>query len=118
MYFCDGSDSAVLVAENGPGRIIGCVHVLIDRRLAEGRRGEITSIVVDERARSRGTGALLVRAAAAWLQRRDIERLRIRCNARRQRAHRFYEQLGFQLTKQQKVFDIATDAMANLPSAT
>ena len=41
---------------------------------------------------------------------RGIGSLRVRCNAIRDRAHRFYERLGFQTTKSQKVFDIATDA--------
>lgn len=107
-------DSAVLVAENDHGRIVGCVHVLIDCRLAEGRRGEISSIVVDDHLRSRGTGAMLVQAAAAWLKSRGIGRLRVRCNAVRDRAHRFYDKLGFQQTKQQKVFDAPVDNLTDL----
>jgi len=106
---CNREDSAVLVAESDRRRIIGCVHVLIDCRLAEGRRGEISSIVVDDRRRSRGTGAMLVQAAAAWLKSRGIGRLRVRCNAVRDRAHVFYDRLGFQQTKQQKVFDAPID---------
>jgi GNAT superfamily N-acetyltransferase len=99
----------ILVAEAEAGRVIGCLQVLVDNRLAEGRRGEIVSLVVAAEARSRGIGAELVAAAAHWLQDRGIGRLRVRCNAVRERAHRFYERLGFQLTKSQKVFDIAVD---------
>ena len=112
---CGKTDSTVLAAEDGHHRITGCAHVLIDARLAEGRRGEISSIVVDARVRSRGTGARLVQAAAAWLQARNIARLRIRCNARRDQAHRFYETLGFRLTKTQNVFDIPVDALSDRP---
>ena len=101
----DRDDSAILVAENDRKRVIGCAHVLIDHRLAEGRRGEISSIVVDDHLRSSGTGAMLVQAAAAWLKSRGVGRLRVRCNAVRDRAHRFYDKLGFRQTKQQKVFD-------------
>jgi N-acetylglutamate synthase-like GNAT family acetyltransferase len=96
----------VLVAENDRGQLAGCIHVAIDCRLAEGRKGEITSLVVDEAQRSNGTGARLVLAASDWLQARGLDRLRVRCNAVRHRAHAFYEGLGFQLTKTQKVFDL------------
>ena len=58
----------------------------------------------------KGIGADLVAAAQKWLQARGIGSLRVRCNAVRDRAHRFYERLGFRLTKSQKVFDIAVDA--------
>jgi N-acetylglutamate synthase-like GNAT family acetyltransferase len=102
-------DSAVLVAENGRHQIIGCVHVLIDYRLAEGRRGEISSIVVDDRRRNGGIGPMLVQAAAAWLKTQSVGRLRVRCNVVRDRAHRFYDKLGFRQTKQQKVFDAPVD---------
>ena len=103
-------DAAILVAVSEDGQTIGCLHVLIDDRLAEGRRGEISSLVVAAGMRSRGIGEELVTAAQKWLQNRGIGSLRVRCNAIRDRAHRFYERLGFQTTKSQKVFDIATDA--------
>ncbi len=82
-------------------------QALVDNRLAEGQRGEITSLVVAAEVRSRGIGAELVAAVTQWLQSRGIGRMRVRCNAVRERAHRFYETHGFELTKTQKVFDIA-----------
>jgi N-acetylglutamate synthase-like GNAT family acetyltransferase len=111
QYLADlDEDAAILVAVSEDGQTIGCLHVLIDDRLAEGRRGEISSLVVAAGMRSRGIGEDLVAAAQKWLQDRSIGHLRVRCNAIRDRAHRFYERLGFQTTKSQKVFDIATDA--------
>ena len=104
------AETAVLLAEDTRRQIIGCVHVMVDYRLAEGRRGEISSIVVDAGARERGVGAGLVAAAAEWLQARGIDRMRVRCNAVRERAHRFYERLGFETAKTQKVFDHPTGA--------
>jgi N-acetylglutamate synthase-like GNAT family acetyltransferase len=103
-------DAAILVAVDEDGRLVGCLHVLVDNRLAEGRRGEITSLVVAADVRSRGIGADMVAASQKWLQERGIGSLRVRCNAVRDRAHRFYARLGFQLTKSQKVFDITVDA--------
>ena len=113
---CGQADSAILVAQDDRGRLTGCAQVLIDHRLAEGRRGEIASIVVDGRLRGRGTGARLVQAAGAWLASRGVQRMRVRCNAARDRARRFYERLGFQLTKTQNVFDIPIDGLSG-PSA-
>jgi len=102
--------TVVLVAVREDGQAVGCLQAMVDSRLAEGCRGEIVSLVVAADMRGQGIGAELVAAAAQWLQDRGIERMRVRCNAVRHRAHQFYERLGFQTTKSQKVFDIATDA--------
>lgn len=99
------SDSVVLVAEDDRGKLAGCIHVTIVRRLAEGVHGEIASLVVHEGQRSQGTGDRLVQSAAEWLRARGLDRVRVRCNAVRERTHGFYERLGFQLTKTQRVFD-------------
>lgn len=96
----------VLVAERPGGAIVGCLGVLISARLAEGDGGEITSLVVDAELRGRGIGAALVRSAAEWVQSRGMTRLRVRCNAKREKAQSFYTHLGFQNTKVQKVYDM------------
>lgn len=108
-----GPAAAVLVAAPAEGRVRGCIQVIVDHRLAEGRRGEITGLVVDAAARGQGTGARLVQAAGAWLASRGIQGLRVRCNVRRNRAHRFYESLGFRLTKTQNVFDIPVGMLSD-----
>jgi N-acetylglutamate synthase-like GNAT family acetyltransferase len=99
-------ETRILVALTPDGRIAGCLQAVITRRLAEGDCGEIASLVVDAACRSQGIGAHLVQKAAEWLQTCSIGRLRVRCNLKRARAHRFYENFGFQHTKSQKVFDI------------
>jgi ribosomal protein S18 acetylase RimI-like enzyme len=99
-------ETTVLVALAAGGRVAGCLQVVVTRRLAEGDRGEIASLVVDTALRSQGIGGQLARAAAEWLQARGLGRLRVRCNIKRGRAHRFYEDFGFQYTKSQKVFDL------------
>jgi GNAT superfamily N-acetyltransferase len=103
--------AVILVAVREDGQAVGCLQVQVDNRLAEGLRGEIVSLVAAAEARSRGLGADLVTAAAQWLQERGIGRMRVRCNAVRDRAHQFYERLGFQLTKTQKVYDIPVEAV-------
>ena len=99
-------DGIVLVAVDEGGQVVGCLQALVDTRLAEGQRGEITSLVVAAEVRSQGIGAELVAAVTQWLQSRGIGRLRVRCNTVRERAHQFCEKHGFELTKTQKVFDI------------
>lgn len=96
----------VLVAERPGGTVVGCLAALISSRLAEGDGGEITSLVVDTDFRGRGIGAALVRAGAEWVQSRSMKRLRVRCNAKREKAQTFYARLGFQNTKTQQVFDL------------
>jgi ribosomal protein S18 acetylase RimI-like enzyme len=103
--------AVILVAVRENGQAVGCLQAQVDSRLAEGLRGEIVSLVVAAEARSRGIGAELLTAAAQWLQERGIGRMRVRCNAARDRAHHFYERLGFQLTKTQKVYDIPVEAV-------
>ena len=96
----------VLVAEGPGGTIVGCLGANVSSRLAEGEGGEITSLVVDTDFRGRGIGAALVRAGAEWVRSHRMTRLRVRCNAKREKALSFYARLGFQQEKTQQVFDL------------
>ncbi len=108
-------DSTILVASVAKDRLVGCLQVVVTRRLAEGDRAEIASVVVDAAWRSRGIGAGLIQAAIEQLQAQDIRNLRVRCNIKRERAHQFYKRFGFQRTKSQKIFDLPLST-ATLPS--
>jgi GNAT superfamily N-acetyltransferase len=85
------------------GDVVGCVGAIIDVRLAGGLNGEIVSLVVLESMRGRGIGKRLVDVAEAWLA-AFVSRIRLRANARRVDAHRFYTDAGYQEEKTQKVF--------------
>lgn len=92
----------VLVAELG-GVVVGCVNAIIDIRLAEGKFGEVVSLVVSQDHRNMGVGKALVKGAEHWLSSRcDI--IRVRANAIRGEAHAFYRLLGYEEIKSQKVF--------------
>jgi len=64
---------------------------------------EIIGLVVDEEYR--GLGRLLLHAASDWSRSVDCYRLRVRCNIIRTESHKFYQNSGFILKKEQKVFD-------------
>ncbi len=92
----------VIVAELG-GAVIGCINAIIDIRLAEGKVGEIVSLVVSEEHRGMGIGKALVKRAESWLSSR-CDLIRVRANTIRREAHDFYRLLGYQEIKSQKVF--------------
>ncbi len=98
-------ESTILVAFMADKQIAGCLQMVFTRRLAEGDRGEIASLVVDADRRSKGVGARLVQAAVDRLRAQGVANLRVRCNVKRERAHRFYERCGFRVAKTQTVFD-------------
>lgn len=92
----------VFVAES-QRRVVGCVNAIIDVRLAEGKVGEVASLVVDDAWRGRGLGRSLLHLAEEWLSRR-VDNVRIRANAKRADAPGFYQSSGYERLKQQIVF--------------
>lgn len=95
--------SRVLVAEDASGRVVGWLHVAARTQVTEDPCAEILALVVDEGARGRGIGALLVDAAEAWARSIGCVMIRVRSRDTRERAHRFYERAGFVRNKVQVV---------------
>jgi len=100
----DERDDAVLVAEDG-GACIGWILVSVIASLEHDPFAEIRGLVVAAAHRGGGAGAALVRAAEEWGRGRGCAKVRVRSNVVRERAHRFYERLGYRVVKSQKVFD-------------
>ena len=96
-------DGAVFVYELNQ-QILGCINVIIDARLAEGIVAEIVSLVVSEASRGHGVGQQLVEYAETWAQ-PQVDTIRVRCNAIRDKAHKFYKRQAFTEKKEQKVFE-------------
>lgn len=97
-------DAALLVAEEGDGRLAGWIHVRGRRFLTSDAFAEIDGLVVEASARRKGTGRRLVRAAEEWARGRGYAVLRIRSNVTRNEARPFYEAMGYEVIKSQWVF--------------
>jgi GNAT superfamily N-acetyltransferase len=93
-------EGAVLVAEVD-GAVAGWIQVVGVHSIETEPHALISGLVVHEARRSLGLGAALVRAAAEWAAGHDYRTLRVRSNIVRERAHAFYERLGFERTKAQ-----------------
>jgi GNAT superfamily N-acetyltransferase len=99
-----GPAGTVLVAEEN-GAVLGWIHVCGIQFFQSPPFAEIGGLVVDEAARGRGVGRLLLEAAVRWAAEQGYGKLRVRSNVVREDAHRFYEREGFLRVKTQAVFD-------------
>jgi len=93
-----GGDMLPLVATDGD-RVIGMcglsAMVTVHRPAPVGR---ISVMIVDEAFRGQGIGALLVAEAEKRLASRGCRIVEVTSNQRRERAHGFYEALGYERT--------------------
>jgi GNAT superfamily N-acetyltransferase len=97
-------DHIVFVVEVAGGEVIGWLHVSVSHLLEAPRRAEINGLVVAEAQRSRGAGAMLVRAAEVWARKKKCQKMLVRSNVIRDRAHIFYERHSYKHYKTQKAF--------------
>ena len=97
-------DRATFVADDGDGRVIGWVHVAIQCTIETGPNGEVWGLVVDETARNRRVGRLLMSAAEQWACDRGLAEMAVRSNVIRGDAHRFYLSIGYEIAKSQYKF--------------
>jgi len=98
-------ESAVLVAEDETGRVVGWVHVLGRWFLESDRFAEIGGLVVDAAARRKAAGRALVSAAESWAASRGYDTMRVRSNVKRVEARAFYEAAGYAIVKSQNVYE-------------
>lgn len=88
-----------LVAEED-GEVVGTLVVAVLPNLAHGGApyAVVENVVVDEKARGRGVGAALARAAMDGARETGAYKLALTTNTKREEAHRFYRVLGFRET--------------------
>lgn len=97
-YFVTGSDSLVLLAEDGPGAVKGYLVAVLRERppiIAGPPDLLICEIAVDPQLRSQGLGARLLRHANAWGREHGAMFSRLHVYERNARAISFYEREGY-----------------------
>jgi GNAT superfamily N-acetyltransferase len=103
----ESTGEAVLVADLD-GRAIGCLStstmIVLHRPAPVGR---ISMMVVDERYRGRGIGAVMVKAAERLLTSKGCRLVEVTSNNRRIDAHRFWEANGYERTSTRFAKDTA-----------
>ena len=99
------TDDEVLVAVDASDRPLGWVHVRRLALLETSDRACINGLVVDDAHRSAGLGAALVAGAERWARERGATAMIVRSRSTRERAHRFYERIGYVVVKRSHVFE-------------
>jgi GNAT superfamily N-acetyltransferase len=98
----------ILVAEaDGPEshrHCLGWIHGFVKHTIEADPAVELGGLVVDEAWRGRGVGRSLIDAVELWARGVECGTLTIRCNAIRERAHVFYQKLGYSVVKTQRIF--------------
>ncbi len=98
------SENALFVAESPKAGVIGWAHVSVTHLVEVGTRAELNGLIVAEGQRSLGAGARLLAAAESWARKNGCPSMSVRSNVIRDRAHKFYERLGYEHYKTQKAF--------------
>ena len=92
-------DARVFVAADAGGKVVGWVHVYGRYHLESDRTAEIGGLVVGSESRGRGIGRALMAAAESWARENGFGQVRLGSNVLRAEAHRFYETLGYTISK-------------------
>lgn len=95
---------AVLVATDAEGSVVGWVDVASCDSLIGIQEAIVYGLVVEQSTRGTGVGRKLMEAAEQWARRQGCPGLRLRTNVIRQQAHAFYEHLGYELLKTQRIY--------------
>ncbi|HPQ22364.1 MAG TPA: GNAT family N-acetyltransferase [Saprospiraceae bacterium] len=100
----ENRDNCVYVAcinEN----IVGWIHGFYSMRVESEFFVEIGGLVIEKRFRKIGIGKKLVEKVTEWAELKNCRKVRVRCNLLRTESHEFYQKIGFEMNKIQKIFD-------------
>lgn len=86
------------------GGVIGWCHAGITHWVMMPPMIEVFGLVVDERLREKGVGALLIKEVFTFAEEARVEEVWVRSNKQRASSHWFYKQLGFTHKKDQAVY--------------
>jgi len=104
LHVTERGHAVVLVAD-ADEHVVGWIHVVVTPVLEADLYAEIAGLVVDDRRRSRGIGAELLRAGERWAREVGCTAMRVRSRIARERAHAFYERSGYARIKTQHAFE-------------
>lgn len=99
------NDHCIFVSQDEDGTINGWLHIFLSWRLFLPPFVELGGIVVDEACRESGIGHALLARAEEWTIQSGCTIVRIRSDIRRVSAHKFYERMGYTVSKSQQVFE-------------
>jgi GNAT superfamily N-acetyltransferase len=98
-------DHTVFVATDTHDHPICLAHVHLSYRIVADSFAELGAFVVSGEYRGEGIGERLLAEAERWGREKGGGLFRVRSNAKRERAHRFYLRAGYAQAKTSYVFD-------------
>ena len=101
-------DSLVMVAEEG-GAVVGYVFAEVEGtswRDLRGPGGYVDDVYVDEPARRRGLGRMLLEAAIEWTRSKGMSQVVLYTHTKNETAQRLFERYGFRATMIEMTLDL------------
>ena len=85
--------------------VVGWLHGFYAFRIQSECFVEIGGLVVCGKVRKKGIGKKLIDQAIKWTKLKNCKNIRVRCNVIRIESLKFYENIGFEVRKEQKVLN-------------
>ncbi len=98
-------DHTLIVAYQPLNKVIAWIHAYKRQSVESGFFAEIGGFIVSEAFRGKGIGSHLLNAIEKWTKMKSLPKLRVRSQIKREDAKEFYSNMGFSLSKRQRVFD-------------
>jgi GNAT superfamily N-acetyltransferase len=95
----------VLLGAELSGALVGWADASVERHLQGEDAVSLNGLVVGDGSRGLGVGRQLCMAVEDWTRAKGIAVLRVRSNAKRVEAHRFYRRDGYRDVKTSAVFE-------------
>ena len=99
------SDQIVYVAIERPHGVVGMIHAGVQVTLVRRPNAELYALVVTGAQRKSGVGRGLLERVQGWALKRGIDDVIVRMQRHRKAAHLFLGQMGYTVTKDQRVYE-------------
>ena len=98
-------DHIIIVAHIHGNKVIAWIHAYKRQSIESGYFAEIGGFIVSKAFRRKGIGRQLLKPIEKWTTQKKLPSLRVRTQIHRDDAKQFYSNMGFTVTKKQRVFD-------------